>query len=764
MKKLQGLDAVALVLLGSSAALGLVLGTADWGAAETPPAPHPSPSPTAAETRRDEPALVLQERVMVVGSASLAESIPGSAHYLGAEELLRRKVGFDDVHRLLQPVPGVHVQDEEGYGHRPNIGLRGAGSDRSAKITLLEDGVLVAPAPYAAPAAYYFPVTGRMSGLEVRKGSSQIRFGPHTTGGALNLISAPIPASRAVQARIEGGPDRTGKLHANAGASLGPFGFLLETYQATSDGFKDLDGGGTTGFRLEDYLGKLRLQSGADARVYQQVELKLGYTRDDSDETYLGLTEEDFRDRPLRRYAASQRDRLEARHEQYQARYFAALPGGFDVTATAYRNEFFRNWYKLDRVLGRAIGDVLEQPDQYAAALAVLKGGDSPADALVVRANQREYFSEGVETRLGVRQRLASADHQLELGVRWHRDQEDRFQHDDAYRMSAQRMELTRAGAPGSQTNRVGDATAWAFFLEDRVRLGRWQVTPGLRWESIRLEGRTWGRTDPERAAAPSRVLNDVDMLIPGLGVSVEARSDLTLFAGLHKGFSPPGPGSSDATRSEESWNGEMGGRVSRGSLRAELLGFLNDYENLLGRDTLSSGGTGSGDLFNGGAVRMAGLEASLTWEAGKTLGIGVSLPMQLSYTLTSAHFRSRFVSTYEPWGTVAEGDELPYLPEHRLFAGLGLRAGRLGAQLSASYVSAMRTEAGQGAIPEGSGTDAQFIVDAEADWNLGKGVSVFGAVQNLTDAVDVVARRPAGARPGLPRTFMAGVRLAAGR
>jgi Fe(3+) dicitrate transport protein len=32
--------------------------------------------------------------------------------------------------------------------------------------------------------------------------------------------------------------------------------------------------------------------------------------------------------------------------------------------------------------------------------------------------------------------------------------------------------------------------------------------------------------------------------------------------------------------------------------------------------------------------------------------------------------------------------------------------------------------------------------------------------VENLTDETYVVARRPAGARPGLPRTLMAGIRL----
>ena len=98
-----------------------------------------------------DPALRIQERVMVVASPSEALKIPGSAHYIGGEELARRKVSFVDILKLLAPIPGVYVQDEEGFGLRPNIGMRGSGVERSAKITLMEDGVLIAPAPYAAP-------------------------------------------------------------------------------------------------------------------------------------------------------------------------------------------------------------------------------------------------------------------------------------------------------------------------------------------------------------------------------------------------------------------------------------------------------------------------------------------------------------------------------------------------------------------------------------------------------------------------------------
>jgi len=719
-----------------------------------------SPEQKTIEEAIADATLRVSELVNVVASQSALETLPGSAYLLHGEELQRQKQGFDDVHRMLRQVPGVVIQEEDGYGLRPNIGMRGSGSERSSTITLMEDGVLIAPAPYAAPSAYYFPVTGRMTAIEIRKGSSQIKFGPRTNGGVLNFLSTPVPTHLGLNADFAFGEDHTLKGHVNVGDSHKNVGWMFETYQLRTNGFKELDGGDRTGFYVQDYLGKIRFNTSPQSSTFQSLELKIGAGKEDSDETYLGLTGEDFAANPVRRYAASQRDNITWDHQQYQVQHFLTLQSGFDLTTTVYRNNFARNWYKLQSVLGTELGSIFDDPDQNARELDIARGATSAPDALKVRANNREYYSQGVQSVAGFSLETGDVGHDIEVGFRYHGDQEDRFQHEDGFQMAEGRMNLTSSGAPGSQTNRVSDASAFAIFAQDKIELSRVSILPGFRYESIDLTRTDYSTTDPNRTEPTDIRETPVSAFIPGVGITYSARPGMNLFGGVHKGFSPPGPGAGQFTKPEESINYELGLRGRKSSLGADVVFFYNDYSNLLGADTLSSGGSGEGDLFNGGAARATGLEVFFSYKIAEGSSGRLRLPLQVSYTLTDAEFLTSFRSEFEEWGEVEKGDKLPYLPRHQLYASVAVEDARWLAGFNAHYNSRMRTTAGQGTILAAEGTDSFFVVNLFGEVDLGKNIRAFANLQNLTDASYIVARRPAGARPGLPRTLMMGVKL----
>ncbi len=263
------------------------------------------------------------EEVTIVGSLEEARKIAGSAHFIGEEQL--RQFAYSDVQRIVREVPGVSLQIEDGYGLRPNIGIRGVATERSGRITLLEDNVLIAPAPYSAPSAYYFPTMGRMAAVEVVKGPAAITQGPYTIGGALNMASTPIPREMGGTWLTEVGQDATYRVHATyGGRSDNGVGFLIEAHQWQSDGFQTIDrSDATTGLDVTDFTAKL---SYAPLGSPHAIELKLQLADQDSNQSYLGLTDNDFGDDALRRYGLSELDNIATEHEQAILRY------SFDVS------------------------------------------------------------------------------------------------------------------------------------------------------------------------------------------------------------------------------------------------------------------------------------------------------------------------------------------------------------------------------------------------------------------------------------------------
>jgi len=516
---------------------------------------------------------------------------------------------------------------------------------------------------------------------------------------------------------------------------------------------------GPTGFDIEDYLVKLQVDSDPAAALYQSLRLKGGYTDQVSNETYLGLTEVDFRKNPTRRYAASAGDVFYGEHRQLQLSYVIEADSNWRAEVTAYRNDFKRDWFKLQSVGGAGISAVLDDPVAFATELGYLDGElNSPDDAIFKRHNNRKYFSRGVQARISWQLELGDASLALSSGVRLHEDEEDRLQQEDGFRMQDLLLVMSSAGAPGSRTNRVGSANAISWFVDAEIRAGRWTLTPGMRIEDIDLQRLDYSTADPARVLGPTRVRkNGVTVLIPGIGALYELNDNWRILGGIHKGFNPPAPGSSAAE--EDSVNFEFGTRFNSGSASVEALYFLNEYDNLVGTVTASTGGSGQvGDQFDGGEVTVRGFElsGSLT---GSAAALDIPLSMQYTWT-TEAEFHNTFQSNFDPWGDVDAGDELPYIPEHQLRASAGLRQAAWGADLSASYVGRMRTTAGQGPFVPSETIGSHVVWDFIARWNVSDHVSTYLKVDNLFDEVYVASRRPAGLRPGLERTAYVGVTL----
>jgi Fe(3+) dicitrate transport protein len=702
---------------------------------------------------------VTVERIMMVGGAKGLQDIPGAAHYIGPKEL--DKFSYMDVNRVLRTIPGMNIQEEDGFGLRPNIGMRGTGVERTSKIAIMEDGILMAPAPYAAPAAYYFPRIGRMQGVEVRKGSSQIKYGPYTTGGAINLISTQIPNEFGGRVQLMGGNFGTRTAHAFVGDSFEQVGYMVETFQAYSDGFKQLDNGGPTGFAAQDYLAKIRVNTKKDAKIYQALTFKVGQSDEVSDETYLGLTEADFAANPLHRYAASQEDKMTTRQNQFVLRHTIRPTRFFDLTTSVYRTEFSRNWYKVDQVGGQSITNILDTPELYADQYAIVVGGNSADNALRVRNNNRSYYSRGLQSVAGVNFTTGKISHDSEVGIRIHRDAMDRFQWDDRYRMTEGIMFLTTRGIPGTQDNREETADAFSAFIQHTMKWENWTLVPGLRYESVEMRSVNYGTANIDRdptLETINRVGNEVAIWIPGLSVDYRFNESLNTFVGVHKGFSPPG--TREGTRPEESINYELGARMSTAKLYGQAVVFYNNYSNLLGTDLAAAGGGGTTDQFNGGKARTYGLELETYYQLFADYKQKWSLPIGLVYTYTAGTFESTFETTFPDWAPVVnKGDRIPYLAAHQLALNLSFEHKKFNVNLNGRYISPMRTVAGTGEIEAGTGVDGVRVLDLSTHYHMSRQLSLFGSVNNLTDEVYSVARRPAGLRPGLPRSFMLGIK-----
>ncbi len=689
--------------------------------------------------------------ISIVATRETTTSLRRPAQVVDEAEL--EKFEYDDVHAVLLKVPGVYVRGEDGYGLRPNIGLRGASSNRSSKIVLMEDGVLLGPAPYSAPAAYYFPQVTRMTTVEVYKGPSAVRFGPNTIGGAINMRTRDIPDEARGGLDIAGGQNLYGKAHVHYGLSSEHFGYLIEGLRLRTNGFKELDGGGDTGFRKNDFLFKARVNSDLDRSVYHELELKLGYATEVSNETYLGLSDDDFADNAQRRYAASRLDVMAWDRSQVELTYHVSVGDELEVNTTAYRHGFSRSWKRLNRAGNSSLFDVLQDPTtaQNAVYYDILTGAQdstAAAETLYLIDNQRDYISQGIQTEAVWRTESTSWSNELVAGARYHTDEIQRNHVEDGYFM--QNGAMTATGQP-SQTATRNEASAHAISLHltDQVNFSNITLNPGVRLEIVNTKMRD--------ELAGTTVSNDNAVVLPGLGALYAFDFGLSVLGGAHVGYSPVAPGQSNDVDPEQSLNLEGGARFKSGELELESISFYNIYSNLVGQCTFSSGCTNaqSDVQFEGGEAHITGLENALAFRA--KLSEQYALPVKVAYTLTQTQFQTSFDSGNPQWGSVQSGDELPYVPKHQGSVQVSVEHELWAFHTAHSFASAMRESAGQDGDADALLTDSYYLVDVSGHYVPFDSARIYLKVGNVFDTAYIASRRPFGARPGRPRLAQLG-------
>ena len=579
---------------------------------------------------------------------------------------------------------------------------------------------------------------------------------------------------------LQAGENSTWRTHANYGDDNGRFGWLVETHQWQSDGFQKLDSGDDTGLLKEDYLIKLRYSTEEGEPIYQQLDLKFHYASENSDQSYVGLSDADFNKTPLRRYGVSALDNIETEHDQAILRYLVRN-NRVQVTTTVYNNEFERDWFKTGKFnvtgsldaqtySGLSWGQVVQAintntpigivtPDLLTD---ILNGGDSAAGAIQIRSNARKYYSRGIDIDVQWTADFASTSHNFSAGIRRHFDHSERLQRNSTYTQLGGELVLDDLGLLGNAGNREQNADVWAFWLRDEIDIGRLQLSPGLRYERIEQDRTRW-ETRPGLTADPSsrdpdnirdQRENNTNVLIPGLGFTYEISDRWSAYGGVHKGFSAPS--NAPGVGEEKSINYELGARLSADSSLVDAGLFLTDYDNLVGTCMTSSGvDCEVGDVFNGDAATVTGFELSM---AHIFSGDGsLRFPVSLSYTHINAKFDSDIADT-DFFGEVSKGDPLPYIPKNQALVKAGVEGEHWGAYVSANFIDGACVRASCGLY---EATDASTFIDASFFISLNERITLSATLENLNDEAAIVGRSPYGARPNKPRTATLGIRVA---
>ncbi|MGN8125339.1 TonB-dependent Fe(3+) dicitrate receptor FecA [Pseudomonas sp. 22082] len=556
---------------------------------------------------------------------------PGARDVIRREEFERQ--GATQARDVLNRIPGVNAPENNGTGSHDmalNFGIRGLNPRLAARSTVLMDGVPVPFAPYGQPQLSFAPISmGNMDAVDVVRGGGAVRYGPQNVGGVVNFVTRAIPDEPTVKG-----------------------GFQTETSPSSShDGFKtsaNLLAGGTNA----NGLGGALLYSGTRG----------GDWREHSD------TEID--DLILKgKYQLDEANSFNAMAQYYEGK--VDMPGGLNVAD--YDADPYQSTRPKDQFWGRRtmfnFGYRYQEDRREFTAntffTKTLRSGYLDQGTFL-SLSPREYWVRGLETRFAQGFDLGATSHEVGVGYRYINE----AGHELRYRTPISSNEYPTTNSRNDRDTR-GGTEANAFFVDDRIDIGKWTITPGVRYEMIESQ-QTNNLTNV-------KYKGDYNTALPALNVLYHLSDSWNLYANTEGSFGSvqysqmPNRVSSGEVKPEKARTWEVGTRYDNGALRAEIGAFLINFDNQYESNQTND------SVIARGETRHQGIETSVNYALDDLSPALAGFDVYATYAYVDATIREDGPN---------KGNRVPFSSKHKGTIGVGYTEGPWKLNLDSSFQS----------------------------------------------------------------------------
>lgn len=639
----------------------------------------------------------------------------------------------NNARQVFAKVPGISVWENDGSGIQMGVASRGLSPNRSWEFNVRQNGSDISSEAFGYPEAYYTPPMEALEKIEVVRGAASLQYGPQF-GGLLNYQIK------------NGNPNKPISIESQQ--TIGSYG-LYDTYNAI---------GGTKGkvsyysfihYRSADGWrdnSQYRTLTGYTSISYQvsaNLNILLDYTRSSfKSQQPGGLTDQQFADNP--RQSSRQRNWFNAPWNIISMTLKYAFMPNLNLQVKSFATISERN----------SVG--------FTKAINVEDAIDSKALQYSPRQVDRDYYQNvGSEARLSWRYTMLGKPSILAGGIRVYNGSTTRNQL--GIGTTSTEFDLTLPNPEFGRSLKFTTNNA-AFFAENIFYLGkRWKVVPGVRIENIKNTAEGYiNSTTTGGINSDSRTRN---FILLGMGSEFMVSSTTSLYGNFSQAYRPVtfseltpsattdiiDPNLKDAS----GYNIDLGYRGSLKSfLNFDIGAFFLNYENRIG--TISQ----NNQVFrtNIGTSVSKGIESYIELNVIKAISENSKLG-DLSLFASNAFIDA----TYVKWNNPAisgdptksiEGKRVENAPKYIHRFGVTYAHANFSTTFQLSSVGDVFTDAANTDLPNAIATIGKIkgyeVMDASAQYQFPKSISLKAGINNLTNTIYTTRRSGGYPGPGI--------------